>query len=95
MSLPTWFLIGALFLPRVCLLCAYFSDVAPVRALSGFVPIALGVALPRIVVILLIHATLGWSWWLVPHGLALAMVYLSAGSNSRRRSKSRRRLDDR
>jgi hypothetical protein len=82
-DLPSWFLIGALFLPRICLLGGYLAHVPPVASLSGFLPIAMAVLVPRIVVILLIYSTLGWTWWLVPHCLALSFVCAAAGRGKR------------
>lgn len=84
-ELPTWFLIATLFLPRLSLVGAYFLGIPQVTALaSGFLPVALAVVFARVVVILLIYATLGWSWWLVPH--CLALVSFSAAVGRRRRS---------
>jgi len=58
MDLPTWFLVASLFLPRVSLVGAYVTDLAPIASISGFLPVAMAAVFPRIVVILLIFMTL-------------------------------------
>lgn len=84
-DLPVWFLITSLFLPRVSLIAAYFLDVATVRSqVTGLVPVGLAVLFPRVVIVCLIFLTLGWSWWLVAHCLAIGAVYTSAGAARKR-----------
>ena len=85
-ELPVWFLITSLFLPRVSLIAAYFAGVATVRLqVSGLLPVGLAVLFPRVVIVCLIFLTFGWSWWLVPHCLAIGAVYSSVGASRRRR----------
>lgn len=79
MHLPFWFLIAALFLPRVSLIAAYvLDDLAPFN-LAGFVSPALAIVFPRILVMLLIFQDRGMSPWLLLHGAALWGVYVAVG----------------
>ncbi len=84
-QLPLWFLILALFLPRVTLLIAFLRhDLAP-YGLHGWLPPTLGVLIPRVLVILLIFRDRGFSAWLLVHGLAMAFAYLAAGKKGSKR----------
>jgi hypothetical protein len=87
--LPIWFLILALLLPRVSLLIAYFAGDLTPYGLHGWIPPALGLIVPRALVLVLIFQDRGFSPWLLVHAFAMALVYLSAGRN--RRAKSRKR----
>jgi len=84
-DLPVWFLVASLLFPRICLAVAWFKHVPSVTALSGILPVGLAVVFPRILVILLIYGSLGWSWWLVLHSLFLGMTYWGTGKKSVRK----------
>ncbi len=79
-QLPLWFLIVAIFLPRIALLIGYVADDLVPYHLHGWMPPILGVFLPRILVIVLIFQDRGMSGWLLVHGAAMAAVYASAGA---------------
>jgi hypothetical protein len=82
-QLPIWFLLLSLALPRVSLLGGYFiADIPLITSLSGWVPPTIGVLVPRALVLLLIFQDLGMSPWLLVHAVAMAFVYLAAGSAS-------------
>ena len=81
--LPLWFLILALFLPRIALLIAYLArDLVPYH-LQGWMPPTLGILLPRILIILLIFQDRGMSVWLLVHGAFMAAVCASAGRKNK------------
>ena len=82
--LPLWFLVLALFLPRASLLIAYFVDDLVPYGLHGWVPPAIAVIIPRVLVILLIFQDRGFSIWLILHGVTMALVYLAAGKQGKR-----------
>ncbi len=79
--LPLWFLILALFLPRVSLIAGYFLDTLQAYSLNGFVPPALAVLIPRVLVLILIFQDIGMSAWLFVHALVMVFVYLAAGGS--------------
>lgn len=81
--LPLWFLIVALFLPRVSLVIAYLADDLVWYGLHGWIPPTLAVVVPRVLVIILIFQDRGFSGWLLVHGIALACVYGGAGATQR------------
>ena len=77
-SLPLWFLILALFLPRVSLVIAFFRNLLPPFGFHGWVPPTLAVLLPRILVLIMIFEDRGFSPWLIVHGIVMAFVYLGS-----------------
>lgn len=78
-QLPLWFLLLAVFLPRVSLLIAYFGDILQNYYLSGWIPPILAVLIPRALVLILIFQDQGFSIWLVIHAFAMVFVYLASG----------------
>ena len=78
-SLPLWFLILALFLPRVSLILAFFANLLPPFSLNGWVPPTLGALMPRVLVLIMIFQDRGFSPWLIVHGIAMVIVYVCAG----------------
>lgn len=83
-SLPLWFLILSLFLPRVSLVIAYFEKELVTFGLHGWIPPALGVVIPRALVMILIYQDRGFSWWLLLHAVVMACVYGGSGSKAKR-----------
>ena len=82
-NLRLWFLILALFLPRVSLIIGYFSGMLLPFNFHGWVPPTLGVLVPRVLVLVMIFQDRGFSLWLVVHGIAMALVYMAAGGGHR------------
>ena len=81
--LPLWFLILALFLPRVSLVIAYFANDLSAFNLIAWVPGIMAVIIPRGLMLILIFQDRGMSAWLLVHAIAVAVVYAGAGSSSR------------
>ena len=84
-SLPLWFLVLSLFLPRISLVIAYFEKELVVYHLHGRIPPALGIVIPRALVLILIYQDRGFSWWLLLHAVVMACVYGGSGSKAKRR----------
>ena len=89
-SLPLWFLIFALFLPRVALAVAWLQGTLVPFHLHGIVPLAIAVLLPRVLVLWLIYADQGLTLWFLIHLLAAVLVWGGSGGYHARR----RRRDD-
>lgn len=83
-SLPQWFLILSLFLPRIALVIAYFQHNLAFFVLPGWIPLALAVVLPRVLVLILVFEDRGFGGWLLAHAIAIGFTYLCAGSSSKR-----------
>jgi hypothetical protein len=81
--LPIWFLILALILPRVTLAIAYFSGTLQPYHLSGWIPPALALLVPRALVLILIFQDRGFSVWLLIHAIVMSAVYIGTARQSR------------
>ena len=81
MQLPLWFLLVSLALPRIALLLGYFvADLPLLTNLHGWIPPALGVVVPRALVLILVFQDRGMSGWLLVHAIAMGATYATAGS---------------
>jgi hypothetical protein len=85
--LPLWFLVFALFLPRIALLVFWFdTGLAPFH-LHGIVPLLFAVFLPRVLVLYLIYSDQGISLWFIIHLVAALMVWGGSGGYSARKRR--------
>jgi hypothetical protein len=85
-QLPLWFLVFALFLPRVALVVAWFQGLLIPYHLHGLVPLLFAILLPRVLILFLIYIDQGLSLWFLIH-LVVALLVWGGGSHrmSRRR----------
>lgn len=87
--LPLWFLVFALFLPRIALLVAWFQGVlqgVPVSFhLQGLIPALFWLLLPRVLVLYLIYVDQGIHLWFWIHLLAALLVWGGSGHRLSRR----------
>ena len=84
-QLPFWFLVFALFLPRVSLAVAWFQGVLMPFHLVGWIPLAFAVLLPRALVLYLIYLDQGVSLWFLIHLVVMVLVWGGGGHTYRRR----------
>ncbi len=91
-SLPLWFLVFSLFLPRVALAVAWLQGVLAPFHLVGIVPLVVAVLLPRVLILYMIYVDQGLSLWFVIHLVAALLVW--GGSGGYGNSRRRRRSDD-
>ena len=91
-SLPLWFLVFSLFLPRVTLAVAWLQGVLTPFHLQGIVPLVIAVLLPRVLILYMIYVDQGLSLWFVIHLVAALLVW--GGSGGYGNSRRRRRRDD-
>ena len=87
-QLPFWFLVFALFLPRVSLAVAWFQGVLVPFHLTGWIPLVFAILLPRALVLYVIYLDQGVSLWFLIHLVAAVLVWAGGG-----RTYSRRRQD--
>ena len=86
--LPLWFLVFALFLPRLAMLVAWFQGLLIPFHLQGILPPVFWVLLPRALVLYLIYLDQGVHLWFVLHLVAALLVWGgSSGYHSRRRRR--------
>jgi len=83
--LPFWFLVFALFLPRVSLVVAWFQGVLLPFHLVGWIPLIFAILLPRALVLYLIYQDQGLSLWFVIHLVVAILVWIGGGHTYRTR----------
>jgi hypothetical protein len=87
-TLPFWFLVFALFLPRIALLVAWLQATLVPFHLLGWIPLLFWALLPRVLVLYLIYLDQGLSGWFLIHAVVALMVWGgSGGYHSRRRRR--------
>lgn len=88
-TLPFWFLVFALFLPRIALVVAWVQGTLISFHLGGLVPLIFWALLPRVLVLYLIYVDQGLSAWFLIHLIAALLVWGgSGGYHSRRRRRN-------
>jgi hypothetical protein len=85
--LPFWFLVFALFLPRVSLAVAWFQGVLVPFHLVGWIPLIFAILLPRVLVLYLIYVDQGVSLWFLIHLVVAVLVWGGGGQTYRRRRR--------
>src|ERR1700738_1103909 len=85
--LPLWFLVFALFLPRIALVVAWLQGVLLPFHLVGIIPFLFWVFLPRILVLYLIYVDQGLTLWFLVHLVVALLVWGGGGHPMRRRSR--------
>jgi hypothetical protein len=84
--LPLWFLVFALFLPRIALLLLWLQNELVPFHLHGIIPLAFAILLPRVLALYMIYLDQGVSLWFLIHLVAAVLVFGgSGGYHSRRR----------
>lgn len=90
-TLPFWFLVLSLFLPRICLAIAWLQGNLVPFHFVGWIPLLAAILIPRILILVMIYQTQGLSLWFLIHAVAMVCVFAGAGSEPARR---RRRAAD-
>jgi len=89
--LPLWFLVLALFLPRLSLFLMYLQHPpGQFQIVINIVPLVFWLLLPRVFVLYVIYIDQGVSLWFIIHLLAAIGVF---GGSGRYHSRRRRRDD--
>lgn len=84
-QLPFWFLVFALFLPRVSLVVAWLQGILIPFHLVGWIPLLFAILLPRALVLYLIYLDQGLSLWFVIHLVVAILVWVGGGHTYRTR----------
>jgi hypothetical protein len=88
-TLPLWFLVFSLFLPRVALLVLWLDGATAVFQMHGLLPLLVAVLLPRVMVLYLIYMDQGASLWFVIHLIAAVLTWGGSGGYFSRRRRYR------
>ena len=86
-KLPLWFLVFALFLPRIAMAVAWLQGVLIPFHLVGIIPPLFWLLLPRILVLYLIYVDQGLTLWFLLHLLVGLMVWGGGGHQMTRRRR--------
>lgn len=89
-TIPLWFLVLSMFLPRICILLAWFQHNMPqyIPSTVGLIPILVWALVPRIVILFWIYSDQGITIWFLLHAVALLLAWGDGG----RRVVTRRRV---
>jgi len=90
-TLPLWFLVFSLFLPRLALLVLWLDTAAFPFHIQGWVPLVVAILLPRLLVLYMIYMDQGASVWFLIHLVAAVVIWASGGRYSTRRRLERQR----
>ena len=88
-TLPLWFLVFALFLPRIALLLLWLQGSMLPFHLHGLLPLVVAILLPRVLVLSLIYLDQGISLWFVIHLVAMVLTWGGSGGYYSRRRRYR------
>ncbi len=91
-ALPLWFLVLALFLPRLSIALMWLEKALDPFHLSGIVPPVLWLLLPRVLVLYLIYLDQAVSLWFIIHLVAAIVVWAGSGRYHSRRYQRRSAL---
>lgn len=93
-TIPLWFLVLSLFLPRLCIAIAWFQ-----HAMGQYVPATLGpgvmlivqilvwLLVPRILILFWIYSDQGIGLWFLVHAIALLIAWGGGGTRVIRRRR--------
>lgn len=88
-SIPLWFLVLSLFLPRLCILVAWLQHSMPhfIPSAVSLIPILVWVLVPRILILFWIYQDQGITIWFLIHVIALLCAWGGGGSHVVRRRR--------
>jgi hypothetical protein len=85
--LPLWFLVFALFLPRLAMAVAWFQGLLAPFHLQGLLPPLVWLILPRLLVLYLIYTDQGIHLWFLIHLVVALLVWGGSGGYQMRRRR--------
>ena len=80
-SIPLWFLVLSLFLPRICILIAWLqhSMTTYIPPAVGLIPIVVAIVIPRLLILFWIYQDQGIGLWFLLHVIALLCAWGGGG----------------
>jgi hypothetical protein len=93
-GLPLWFLVLALFLPRLSVALLWLGSALRPFHLFGILPVLFWLLLPRALVLYLIYVDQGISLWFLLHFLVAILVWGGSGRYHGRRRRRRNEFDN-
>ena len=88
-TLPLWFLVFSLFLPRICIVVAWLqhSVVTYIPATVNLFQIIATVLIPRILILFWVYQDQGIGLWFLIHAVALVFAWGGSGTSVVRRRR--------
>jgi hypothetical protein len=76
-AIPLWFLVLSLFLPRLCMVFAWFqhSMTHYIPQVVGLIPVIVAMLIPRILILFWIYQDQGLTIWFLLHLIALLCAW--------------------
>jgi NADH:ubiquinone oxidoreductase subunit 4 (subunit M) len=92
-TLPLWFLVLSLFLPRICMLIAWLqhSMTNYIPATVGLIPVIVALLVPRLLILFWIYEDQGIGLWFLIHLIGLLCAW--GGGSHRVYSRRTRRVE--
>ena len=86
-EIPIWFLVLSLFLPRICMVVAWFQHGMThfIPAAVGIIPLIVALLVPRILILFWIYEDQGITIWFLMHVVALLIAWGGSGHTVYRR----------
>ncbi len=80
-TIPLWFLVLSLFLPRICIVVAWLQHSMPhsIPSVVGILPAIVALLIPRLLILFWIYSDQGISLWFLIHVIALLMAWGGGG----------------
>jgi hypothetical protein len=81
-TIPLWFLVLSLFLPRICMLVAWLQHSMTnfIPATVGLIPVIVALLVPRLLILFWIYQDQGIGLWFLIHLIALLLAWGGGGS---------------
>ncbi len=88
-AIPFWFLVLSLFLPRLCMLVAWFEHSMPhfIPPAVGSVPVIVAMLIPRAFILFRIYQDQGITIWFLLHLIAIFFAWGGGGHTLYRRRR--------
>jgi hypothetical protein len=88
-TIPFWFLVLSLFLPRICMAIAWLqhSMVQFIPPVVGIIPVIVALLIPRILILFWVYQDQGIGIWFLIHLIALLLAWGGGGHRITRRRR--------
>lgn len=73
--LQDWFLVLSLFLPRIALIAAFFTDGSFPHLMTKWLSVPMAFVIPRVLILIAVVSTLGIGTWFWIHLIALCIAW--------------------
>lgn len=78
-TLPIWFLVLSLFLPRIALIAAFFTDGAFPHLFTKWLSVPMAAIIPRVLILIAIATVMGICVWFWIHLGMMILVWVLNG----------------